>query len=307
MENGKKSAAENLGQMFKEFGSAIAEIFNDPELKAKSKDFAESAAQSARAFAARFKDEDVKERFREVGKAAQNLGKNVSDYFKTEKENDTGKENSQPAQENSVEGGKDLTEEADGDRNDTGKENISYTEAPLSPKKPFGKKFDAYFSSSKPARITGYVFGAIFAIAWMIFVLFFNNYIAYYYTETQGAITQLQIVPILTSGFNAWLPVFTLSILIAIIGNLILAFFERFFLVKIVSIIISGTMLSATAYLLRLFPFDFSQIPSLALRGSANMITTITLIIIMAACGVAIIVDFVKLIVFFARNGTFND
>jgi len=31
----KKSAAENFGDMLKEFGSAVAEIFNDPQLKTK--------------------------------------------------------------------------------------------------------------------------------------------------------------------------------------------------------------------------------------------------------------------------------
>ena len=41
----------------------MSEIFNDPELKQKAKEFAESAAESAKAFGSRFNDEDVKDKF----------------------------------------------------------------------------------------------------------------------------------------------------------------------------------------------------------------------------------------------------
>jgi len=83
---GKKTAAENFGEMFKAFGEALSEIFDDPKLKEKAKEFAESTAESARIFGSRFKDEEVKAKFRDVGKAGQDFGKSVSDYFKSEKD-----------------------------------------------------------------------------------------------------------------------------------------------------------------------------------------------------------------------------
>ena len=43
-EPGKKSPAENFAEMFKAFGQAMSEIFDDPELKEKARDFVESAA-----------------------------------------------------------------------------------------------------------------------------------------------------------------------------------------------------------------------------------------------------------------------
>ena len=67
----KKNTAESFGDMFKAFGEAISEIFNDPELKEKAREFGKSAAKSAEALSDRFKDEDVKTKFRDVGKAAQ--------------------------------------------------------------------------------------------------------------------------------------------------------------------------------------------------------------------------------------------
>jgi len=81
----KKSAPENFAEMFKAFGSAISEIFDDPKLKEKAKEFAESAVESAKTFASRFTDDDVKEKFGDVGKAAEDLGKSIKDSFKRKK------------------------------------------------------------------------------------------------------------------------------------------------------------------------------------------------------------------------------
>ena len=83
--SGKKQTADNFAEMFKAFGQAISEIFNDPELKEKAKEFTESASGSAKAFADRFKDEDVKDKFRHVGKAAEEFGKSIAESFKKDK------------------------------------------------------------------------------------------------------------------------------------------------------------------------------------------------------------------------------
>ncbi len=82
----KESAYDNFADMFKQFGSALGEIFNDPKLQEKAKEFGKSALDAARTFASRFEDEEVKEKFREVGKAAQNFGKSLADRFKDEKD-----------------------------------------------------------------------------------------------------------------------------------------------------------------------------------------------------------------------------
>lgn len=81
----KRQAAENFAEMFKAFGQAISEIFNDPVLKEKAKEFTESTSSSAKTFASRFKDEEVKDKFRDVGKAAQVFGRSVADSFKDNK------------------------------------------------------------------------------------------------------------------------------------------------------------------------------------------------------------------------------
>ena len=78
-----RSAGESLGEMFTAFGQAISEIFNDPELKAKAKEFGDAAAQSATTLGRRFEDEDVKDKFRQAGTAAEDFGKTVSEHFKS--------------------------------------------------------------------------------------------------------------------------------------------------------------------------------------------------------------------------------
>jgi hypothetical protein len=71
--------------MMRAFGDAVSEIFDDPNLKQKAKEFTESASESAKTFGGRFKDEEVRAKFREVGRAAQNFGRSVADYFKEDK------------------------------------------------------------------------------------------------------------------------------------------------------------------------------------------------------------------------------
>jgi len=81
-----KTATESFGEMFRAFGDAISEIFEDPKLKEKAKEFAEGAVESAKIFGSRFKDEEVIVKFRDVGKAAQEFGKSVTDCFKSDKD-----------------------------------------------------------------------------------------------------------------------------------------------------------------------------------------------------------------------------
>jgi len=81
-----KATADKFSEMIKAFGNAMSEIFDDPTLKEKAREFAESVADSAKVFGSRFKDEEVKAKFGDVGKAAQDFGKSVADCFKAGKE-----------------------------------------------------------------------------------------------------------------------------------------------------------------------------------------------------------------------------
>jgi hypothetical protein len=84
-ESSPKDVAENFSKMIETFGDAISQIFKDPELKEKAKEFGDSTAKSVKTFSGRFQDEDVKGKFKDVGKAAQDFGKSVADYFREDK------------------------------------------------------------------------------------------------------------------------------------------------------------------------------------------------------------------------------
>ena len=82
----ENQAADNFAEMFRAFGQAVSEVFNDPELKEKAKEFSENASSSAKTLVNRLKDEDVKDKFRHVGKAAEEFGKSIADCFKKDEE-----------------------------------------------------------------------------------------------------------------------------------------------------------------------------------------------------------------------------
>jgi hypothetical protein len=86
---GKSNAGEDFRKMFEEFGKAMSEAFNDPELKEKARELGNSIGKTAKTLGSRFQDEDVKKQFKQAGKAAQQFGKSVADYFKTDKSGDS--------------------------------------------------------------------------------------------------------------------------------------------------------------------------------------------------------------------------
>lgn len=81
----KRKPVENFAEMLRAFGRAVSEVFDDPELKKKAKEFTDSATDAATTQPSRLRDEEVKAKFREVGRAAEEFGKGVLDHFKKEK------------------------------------------------------------------------------------------------------------------------------------------------------------------------------------------------------------------------------
>jgi hypothetical protein len=283
-EEGRKSPGESFADMFKEFGSAMAEIFNDPKLKEKAKEFGESASASAKVFASRFKDEDVKTKFKDVGKAAKNFGEGVADYFKDDKEKAKNKA------ETAAPGDSGATTE------DQSKKKLNET-ATVSQ---VSKKNEDIGRDNKTGRITGYSF----AIAWcFILIIFFNfyyKYIAYYqYDELTKS---WNIFPFVTSSFMAWLPILTISLIVSIIGNVVLIINDSYNVSNITNIVMNIFSIASVSTLLWLFPFDFSVFPGMNLTGILVPVLTIVFILIIIGLGIDILVRFIKIIVKIAKS-----
>ena len=73
--------------MLRTFTDTVSEIFDDPEVRRKAKEFAQSTADAAvKVVATKIKDDEVRAKFKKVGEAAQDLGSDLEKHFKTSKE-----------------------------------------------------------------------------------------------------------------------------------------------------------------------------------------------------------------------------
>jgi len=156
-----------------------------------------------------------------------------------------------------------------------------------------GKKVDTYFKETRGGRITGYAFSIFFTTFFLVFLYYYNHYIAFY-ENVDGTWMRYSL---LTADFDRWLPIAFAALLASIIGNIILIIYDGYFFRQVVQIVIDMFSLASAISLLSIFPFDFSVIPGNDLSGIMNPIVTVVLILICVGIGISIPVRFVKMIV----------
>jgi uncharacterized membrane protein len=156
---------------------------------------------------------------------------------------------------------------------------------------------------------SGRMVTSAFAIAWsialLIFFNFFNQYVAYYHSETVGGVTIWTRYPFFTGDVNLWLPILTATLVISIIGHVILIVRDAYILREVVHIVINTFALWTVAALLSIFPFDFTVIPSPSAADATYLGVRIFLILVSVGIGIAILVNVIRLIVNVVR-GTAN-
>lgn len=295
----KKNPGESFAEMFKEFGAAMGEIFNDPKLKEKAKEFGESASASAKTFAARFKDEEVKNKFKDFGQAAKKFGESMSEYFKEDKSKSEEKKENQNNSNNATEASSDSEDESKKKLNN--RVNTSTTKnRDHWDRDRWDRDHWRRGKHSRESRIAGYSFSIAWSLILIIFFNYFNRYIAYYtYSEAAG---KWNIQPLITGDFKAWLPILTIALTISIIGNIILIINDSFYVRNIALIVMNIFGIASVITLLTLFPFDFSIIPSANWNAILFPIIKIVLILIIIGIAIGSFVRFIKIIVHIARN-----
>jgi len=78
----KETAIETFGEMLRKFGTTVGEIFDDPAVKEKGKEFAASVVDAAANIVQnKIKDAEARSKFRSVGEAAETLGSSVKKHF----------------------------------------------------------------------------------------------------------------------------------------------------------------------------------------------------------------------------------
>jgi hypothetical protein len=167
--------------------------------------------------------------------------------------------------------------------------------------KGIGDKVDAHFKG-RTGRITASAFAIAWSIALLIFFNFFNQYVAYYHSETVGGVTVWTRYPFFTEDINLWLPILTATLIISIIGHIILIILDRYVLREMIHIVINAFSLWTVLTLLSVFPFDFSVIPNPAAADATHLGVKIFLIFISVGIGIALLVRVIKLIVNVVRG-----
>jgi len=162
-------------------------------------------------------------------------------------------------------------------------------------------KVDAHFKGRR-GRITASVFAIAWSFVLLIFFNFFNQYVAYYHSETVDGVTTWTRYPFFTEDINLWLPILTATLIITIIGHVILLILDRYVLREIIHIVINAFSLWTVLTLLSVFPFDFSVIPSTTAAEATYLGVKIFLIFVSVGVGIAILVGVIKLIVNVVRG-----
>ena len=170
--------------------------------------------------------------------------------------------------------------------------------------KQVGDKADGYFLTTRSGRITSSSFAIAWSFIFLIFLNFYNQYIAYYQLDKVDGASKWVSSPILTADFDAWLPIVTTILALSIIGHIIIIIFDWYLLRETTLIVLNLLGLIAVVSLLSIFPFDFSVIPNTTMADILPIIATIALVGIVVGLGIAILVKFVKLIVSVATRTT---
>ncbi len=158
--------------------------------------------------------------------------------------------------------------------------------------------YDKYYSASERS---GRMIGSAFAIAWsvalLIFLNFYNQYIAWYEPVHSGGSTQWQMHTLVTTEFDTWLPIVTATLVLSIIGHAVATTFDKYSLRQTVRIVLDALSAVSVISLLAIFPFDFSVLPGTAAADGTTIGLTIGLIFVAVCCGISSLVNLIQLIV----------
>jgi len=159
------------------------------------------------------------------------------------------------------------------------------------------EKIEDYFKHRREGRIAESSFAIAWSIVLLIFFNFFNQYVAYYSSESLDGATTWTRYPFFTQDISLWLPILTTTLILTIIGHAILITFDRYILRETILIVLSALGLATVATLLSIFPFDFSVIPNITAANATYLGVRIVLVLISVGIGIGIIVRLIKLIV----------
>jgi uncharacterized membrane protein len=159
-----------------------------------------------------------------------------------------------------------------------------------------------YSFSSHAGRITGSAFAIAWSLALLIFFNIFSKYIAYYSADHSGGTDRWEIHTLVTSDFSLWLPIISVTLILAIIGNILMIIFDKYWLRQLIEIVLSLFTVASLISLLSIFPFDFSELPNTTIAYWSWLGLKILLILLSVVITIGLIVRFIKFMVNLAEN-----
>jgi hypothetical protein len=145
-------------------------------------------------------------------------------------------------------------------------------------------------------------FAIAWGVVWLVFLNFFNSYIAFYHLETFGGVSTWVREPVVTASFSAWLPVIDFAIAFAIAAHIVMLVIDKYVLREGLHLMIDIFSLVSAAVLLAIFPFDFTPFggPAFAFDISAHAV----LVLVIVGTSISVLVRFIKLVVTLARGSS---
>ncbi|UCD09498.1 MAG: hypothetical protein JSU79_02330 [Dehalococcoidales bacterium] len=170
--------------------------------------------------------------------------------------------------------------------------------------KEIGRKIEEYFTRKRGGRIASSAFTIAFSIAVLIFFNYFNDYVAYYSSDTVDGVVTWTRAPFFTDDINLWLPILTTALVVSIIGHAIMIIFDRYILHEVIRIVIDIFALASVIILVTIFPFDFYVIPSASIAEGVELGVTVVLICVCVGIGIGILVRSIKFLVNLVKGVT---
>ena len=157
-------------------------------------------------------------------------------------------------------------------------------------------------ADTRPARIAG----SIAAIVWSLFILimfnFFPEYVAFYTGAGADGVDQLLRYPILTGELSRVLPVLNATLGITIVGHLVALAVDKYPVRETVEILVHAMGLVTALVFLKVFPFNFSDLPIGDIVNSLPTFAVVVLVITAIANGIEVLTRLLRLIGYLATR-----
>lgn len=147
----------------------------------------------------------------------------------------------------------------------------------------------------RTGRIIACSVGIFWDIVLIVFLNFYNQYIAYYHMVGEDVWYRESL---LTADFSRWLPVVTTALALSIVGNILMIIFDAYPVRQLVRMGKSILAIWVLGSLINIFPFDFGAIQVSALADMLPWIISLVLVLVIISLAVSVVVRVVKLVLY---------